>query len=157
MGWRKRLGLLTQNTSHEKLSVIVSNEVEQRKIDHGCNTYRFFESAVLENPPDTRINSEIFPKVEKGLQSHSGSVQGTLDVTRYTFGGVLVRLDSHDAVPKVAPEKEVLPQASWVLFGHGSYCSIIGCCELDGKRAVQGKIFADQLRLLGDRCGKGSC
>lgn len=108
----------------------------KRNDDEHGKTYRFLKSTVLEHPPNACIDSEIFPKVEEGLQSHSGCVQRALDITRHPFGRILVSLDSHDTMPEVASEEEILSQAAWILFRHDSYRSIIRSSELDWEGGV---------------------
>jgi hypothetical protein len=94
------------------------------------STYRFLKCAVLKHPPYTGIDPKIFPEVEEGLQGHSSCVQRAFDVAWYAFGGVLISLYRHNAMPKVASKEQILPQTAGICFGHVSYSSFVRGCKI---------------------------
>lgn len=74
----------------------------------GGGTYRFLESAVLKDPPHTRVDPQVLPEVEECEERLPSCFERAADVAGYSAVGVLVCLDDHDAVPVVASEEEIL-------------------------------------------------
>jgi hypothetical protein len=96
--------LLTEDACHEKLKWVLATKQYYRP----STTYCFFKGSVLEHPPHTSVDPEVFPKVEERLQRHPGCVQRTFNVAWHTLSRVFIGLYRHDAVPEVASKEQVL-------------------------------------------------
>ena len=80
---------------------------------------------MLEHPPHTRIRLEVLPEMEERLQRHPRRLKRAFDIWHYASWGILVGLYSHDAVPEIAPEEQILPQSTSIQLCHLAYRKIV--------------------------------